>query len=302
MHWRKLGLIFQPPTQLLWARTHAQLPYAEPVAGGLHRIHFSSRDELGRSQIGSVLFDLERPDHPQQPPDATPEIALGELGSFDDRGVTASCVVDHGGVKYQYYTGWSLGVTVPFYLGIGLAVSEDGGATYRKVSPAPVLGRTASDPYLTASPVILIEGGVWRMWFVSCVKWTMEAGKPKHHYHIRYAESKDGLAWKTDGVVCIGFADAGEYAISRPAIVRDGDLYKMWYGHRGHAYRIGYAESRDGIVWERKDSEVGIDVSPDGWDSQMMEYPHVIDHNGRRYMLYNGNTFGHGGFGLARLE
>ena len=99
--WQKLGLIFGPPTELPWAKTHAQLPFAEPIAGGLHRIHFSSRDALGRSQISSVVFDLERPTHPVAPVAEAPEIALGPLGAFDDRGVTASCVVEHGGAGFS---------------------------------------------------------------------------------------------------------------------------------------------------------------------------------------------------------
>jgi hypothetical protein len=268
---------------------------------GTHRVSFSSRDSLGRAQIGQVVLDLANPSRPLSLTE-TPVLGLGPLGAFDDRGVTSSWIVDHRGAKYQYYTGWSLGVTVPFYLGIGLAVSDDGGISYRKVSPAPVLGRTASEPFLVASPAILIESGIWRMWFVSCVKWTLENDKPKHHYHIRYAESKDGIAWKTEGVVCIDFADEGEYAISRPTVLKDGGIYKMWYGHRGHAYRIGYAESKDGIQWERRDEATGIDVSPEGWDAEMIEYPHVVDHLGKRYMLYNGNTFGKAGFGIAVLE
>jgi len=76
----------------------------------------------------------------------------------------------------------------------------------------------------------------------------------------------------------------------------------MWYSYRGSKYRIGYAESKDGISWIRKDSEVGIDVSSSGWDSDMIEYPHVFDHGGQLYMLYNGNGYGKTGIGLAVLE
>ena len=73
----------------------------------------------------------------------------------------------------------------------------------------------------------------------------------------------------------------------------------MWYSFRGAAYRIGYAESADGLAWERKDEQVGISVSDDGWDSMSVEYPCVFDHKGQRFMLYNGNRYGLTGFGLA---
>ena len=78
----------------------------------------------------------------------------------------------------------------------------------------------------------------------------------------------------------------------------------MWFCHRGtdYAYRIGYAESPDGVTWTRHDGRAGIHISESGWDSEMMAYPHVFDHAGDRYMLYSGNGFGREGMGLAVLE
>jgi hypothetical protein len=73
----------------------------------------------------------------------------------------------------------------------------------------------------------------------------------------------------------------------------------MWYSYSTGSFRIGYAESKDGIIWERKDDEAGIDVSDSGWDSEMIEYAFVFKHKGKKYMLYNGNSFGRDGFGLA---
>ena len=67
-------------------------------------------------------------------------------------------------------------------------------------------------------------------------------------------------------------------------------------------YRIGYATSQNGDDWTRRDDEVGIDVSAEGWDSDMICYPCVIDHRGTRFMLYNGNAYGATGFGLAVAE
>jgi hypothetical protein len=303
MRWKKLGVVFETPTQLAWARTHAQLPFAER-RGDLFRVRFSSRDELGRARIGSFDLDLRARRVVGVRP--TPEIDLGPLGSFDDRGVTASWLVEHGGAQYQYYTGWNLGVTVPFYLGIGLAVSTDDGQTFEKVGGAPVLGRSAHDPYLTASPAVLVEGGVWRMWYVSCVRWVIADDKPLHHYNIRYAESKDGITWTPSKATAIDFKSADEYAISRPTVLKDGSTYRMWYAHRASpgaaTYRIGYAESSDGVSWQRHDERAGISISSGGWDSEMICYPHVFDFEGERYMLYNGNGYSRTGVGLALLE
>ena len=65
------------------------------------------------------------------------------------------------------------------------------------------------------------------------------------------------------------------------------------------SYRIGYAESTDGLDWTRKDEATGIDRSPAGWDSEMMAYPYVVIHQNKRYLFYNGNGFGKSGFGYA---
>ena len=283
-----------------WASTHAALPVVEAIAGGGHRVYFSARDDRGRARIGWADTNLAAASAEWRV-SAAPAIDLGPLGSFSDSGVTSSCLVAHGGVKYQFYTGWSLGVSVPFYLNAGLAISDDGGRSFRPVSDAPLLDRSDVDPFLTASPWVLIEGGVWRMWYVSGLAWTISGGRPMHRYHIRYAESRDGLRWDRRGIVCIDFKSDDEYAIARPCVVRDRDMYRMWYAYRGRRYRIGYAESADGVVWTRMDECAGLDVSPGDWDGDMIEYPCVVDAGGRRLMLYNGNDYGRTGIGLAEM-
>jgi hypothetical protein len=300
MRWVKKGLLFEPRENRDWMVTHAAIPLAQPKSRDRYRVYFCSRDGEGRAQIGYVEITLADPRRILRVSE-TPVIRLGPLGAFDESGVTSSWIVSRDHRHYQYYTGWSRGVTVPFYFFIGLAVSEDGGQTFRKVSASPVLGRDTVDPYLTASPCVLIENGTWRMWYVSGTRWAMENGQPKHYYHIKYAESKDGIHWERSGIVCIDFKSEDEHAIARPCVLKEAGGYKMWYSYRGKQYRIGYAESKDGLIWERKDEEVGIDVSASGWDTEMIEYPFVFDHEGERYMLYNGNGYGKTGIGLAVL-
>lgn len=304
MKWIKKGLIIKPG-KFDWMVTHAQNPFPERIGEDLYRIHFAGRDKFNRSRGGYAVIDINEPKKILEMPEK-PYLDLGELGCFDDSGAMPSCIVDHEGKKYLYYLGWNQAVTVPFYFFIGLAISEDGGKTYRRYSKAPVLGRTYHDPYLTAMPWIIIENGIWRMWYVSCTGWEKvpDSPKSKHYYHIRYGESKDGINWKTDGTVCIDFRK-DEYAIARPVVYKEGGIYKMWYCYRGgpNTYRAGYAESKDGIDWERKDDQVGIDVSEAGWDSHMICYPCVFEHKGKKYMLYNGGkNYGENGCGLAVLD
>lgn len=294
--WIKKGVIFAPDKSSDWLHTHAALPVVDRVSDGF-RVYFSSRDERGRAQVG--YFETDR-DFRVTDVSEQPVIGLGPLGAFDDSGVTTSWIVNHENKKYHYYSGWSLGVSVPFYFFVGLAVSEDGGVTYQRASPAPILERNSIDPYLTASPCVLVENGTWRMWYVSGTGWKIENEQPQHRYHIKYAESRDGITWQRDGLVCIDYQSADEYAISRPCVIRDGSLYRMWFASRGDSYRICYAESADGLSWTRRES--GIDVSASGWDSEMVAYPYVFEHEGRYYMLYNGNGYGKTGIGLAVLS
>jgi hypothetical protein len=283
-----------------WAVSHATVPIAERIGDGRFRLLFSSRDGRGRSHVGSAELDIERGAVSRY--DRNPLLGPGELGAFDDSGAMASCLVRHDESQYLYYIGWSLGVTVPFYTFVGCALSEDQGQTFTRISRAPILPRSAEDPYITTAPWVLMDGSTWRMWYASGTGWEETERGPLHRYHIRYAESENGLEWRREGVVCIDYADETEYAITRPCIVRDGDTYRMWYCRRGESYRIGYAESGDGVSWTRKDAEAGIDVSADGWDSEMIEYPFVFDDGGRRYLLYNGNRYGSTGIGWAVLE
>jgi hypothetical protein len=300
MNWRKLGLVFCPSGETAWMQSHAAVPIAESLGGNLFKIYFSSRDKFNRSYTGYIVIDI---DNPNQVLDLStePVITPGELGEFDDSGAMATWLTSHQGKKFLYYIGWNLGVTVPFRNAIGLYVNSHQ-QEFKRYSSGPIVDRSMTEPHFCASCCVLTGDDLWRMWYLSCTGWRVKQGKPEHRYHIKYAESSNGINWKRDGVVAIDFTNDQEYAISRPSVIRDNDRWKMWYSFRGQSYRIGYAESNDGCQWRRLDGQVGIDVSATGWDSEMIEYPFVFNHDGQQYMLYNGNGYGKSGFGLAVLE
>jgi predicted GH43/DUF377 family glycosyl hydrolase len=78
--------------------------------------------------------------------------------------------------------------------------------------------------------------------------------------------------------------------------------YATNFKNKERGYKIGYASSSDGITWVRDDKKTGITLSENGWDSEMLHYPHIFELNNELYMIYNGNEFGKYGFGLAKLE
>jgi hypothetical protein len=300
MKWRKLGRVFVPAGTTDWMRTHAAVPTAEHLEGDVFRVYFSSRDEANRAHTGYVVIDISRPRDVLEV-SSSPVLSPGALGGFDDSGAMGSWLASHQGRTLLYYIGWNLGVTVPFRNAIGVAVRQADGRFVRH-APGPILDRSMREPQFCSAPCVLPGDDRWRMWYLSCTEWSLVDGRPRHRYHIKYAESDDGIAWVRNGDVAIDYRDPGEYAISRSTVLRDPDVWRMWYSFRGERYRIGYAESDDGRQWTRLDDRAGIDASPDGWDCDMIEYPFVFDHKGARYMLYNGNGYGRTGFGIAVLE
>jgi len=301
MRWRKLGRIFVPQRDLWWARSYATMPTVE-VRGEVLRIYFAALDDQSMGRIGFIEVDAGDPlrvlyETPE------PVLDLGRPGLFDDCGVNPSCVIRRGAERFLYYVGWQRCERVPYMLFAGLAVAQ-GEGPFVRIQETPVLDRTPSEPFLRSATTVLDDGGALRCWYVSGVGWTTVDERRLPTYVIRTARSADGVHWTSRAEPCIAAADPDEYGFGRPWVVRDGDLYRMWYSIRSRnaPYRIGYAESADGELWARKDAEVGIARSEEGWDSEMICYPCVVDAMGERYLFFNGNRNGSTGFGVAVCE
>ena len=300
LSWRKLGLVFAPDTSQPWMRSHAAVPVPLQIAGSRYRVFFSSRDANNRSHVGYFDVDLAEPSRVIATSQA-PVLAPGPVGCYDGDGIYAESAIRVDDEIRLYTIGVTTGHTRPlFYAAIGVATSTDGGTTFTK-GAAPIVDISPFDPCLVTAPFVLREGETWRMWYASGIRWAHEPQGLQSYYHIKYAESRDGIEWRRDGRVCIEFADANERCIARLWVVKDGAVYRGWFsvndGVRG--YRIGYAESPDGLRWTRRDDLAGIAPSDTGWDSQAQAYPAVVRHGERWFMFYNGNAFGRDGIGVA---
>lgn len=263
------------------------------------RIFATGRDSQNQSRIGVVEGILQPNGLTVKIISEKPVFDLGELGCFDESGVSYPWLVKVDNTWYMYYVGWTAGGRTRFQNFTGLAISTDDGSTFQRASKVPLLDRTDQEPYGSGSCAVWIEDDGWHMIYTAFDPWRATTSGPKASYCLKEALSDDGVNWRRTGRVVIDFASSAETIIGKPMILRDPQNYKLWYSHRGDAYRIGYAESVDGAKFVRMDDENGIDVSANGWDSQMVEYAFVLDHHGARYMFYNGNDFGRTGLGIA---
>lgn len=297
--WKKIGKIFCANNEFDWMKTHASNPVSRHISGDIYRIYFSVRDEQNRSSISYVDIDINNPTKIITKADK-PVLTFGNIGLFDDMGVSMGCITKIKGETYLYYLGWNITKTAPWHNAIGAAKEQSDG-TFKKISLAPILDRCDCDPYSLSYPWIFQEDDKYHMWYGSNLSWGTEQKSMKHL--IKYAYSNDGINWIRNGDIAINFHNDNEYAMSKPCVIKDNNIWKMWYSFRGESYRIGYAESEDAKNWIRKDDQSGITISDEtSWDHKTVEYPCVFQHENRYYMLYNGNDYGSSGFGIAVAE
>ena len=303
--WQKKGMIYNVKGEFEWNKSHAQVPVIDVLPGKL-RIYYATRNTTGKSNTSFVEVDKNDPSILLFE-NKVPLFDLGNLGAFDDSGIMPSSIITVKDKKYLYYIGWTTRQTVPYQNSVGLAISIDDGITFKKFSEGPILTINCIEPYFSGTSFVLFEKELFKMWYLSCIKWEIHDGKPEPLYNIKYAESSDGINWKQTGKVAIELNE-DEGGLVSASVLKQNNIYKMWYGRRKknnyrssieNTYRIGYAESTDCINWVRKDNLACIDLSKNGWDSEMISYPYVIENNHELLMFYNGNGFGRTGFGYA---
>lgn len=314
-HWKKLGKVFTPQEVVgrAWLKEFAQAP-ATLLFDDFVRVYFSCRppaDGSGQYVSYSAYVDLDRADMFKVRDVAErPILNLGKLGEFDEFGTYPVSVIRVGNEVRAYYAGWTRCESVPFNVAIGYAVSRDGGKTFDKPGNGPVLTYSPDEPFVQSGPKIRRFNDVWYLFYIAGRKWKHVDGRAEPVYKIRAATSPDGIHWNKLNKDLIESRIEEDEAQASPDVFYANGKYHMFFCYRysshyrgkQNGYRIGYASSANLIDWVRDDSKAGIDVSEQGWDSEMVSYPHVFEVGGIIYLAYLGDQVGRRGFGLAMLE
>lgn len=306
MKWNKRGLIFTPDIEHGFCKTRVMCPTPFLIKKNIIRIYCGFCDNNGISRPGFVDVNAENPSNILNI-SSKPLLEIGQDGMFDDNGLCPTSIFEHSNKVYMYYFAFQRGAKVPFYMFSGLAISDDRGNNFSRVQKVPVLDRSDKEPLMRSGPFVIYdkESKIFKVWYPSGNSFIDVNGKKIHKYVIKYAESKDGINWPNEGRVVLGHENSDEYGFGRPYIVKNCIKgYKLFYSIRtiSKGYRLGYAESENGINWVRKDNEIGINVSREGWDRNMQCYCSFFKFKNKTYLFYNGNDLGKTGFGYAELE
>ncbi|MBE6099378.1 MAG: glycoside hydrolase family 32 protein [Anaerovibrio sp.] len=310
MKWQKCGKIFDHNTfDLDWFKKNAMMPLPYVLNDKILRIFVTLCDEENIGRIGYVDVDINCPSRiigfSQNP-----VIDVGEPGTYDDNGVVTGSLFENEDGLYLFYSGYQLCRRIPYMIFSGAAISVDGGNSFKKIhSDAPMLDRVESERNFRCVPNIMQQGTTFKMWYLAdcCVQqsaWLKnDAGKMQPIYSEKYLESNSLLNWKGPGQSVLEFSSDDEHGLSIGSIWLDDKTYKCIYSIRSlsNGYRLGYAESVDGIHFTRKDAELNLDVTPGDFDSEMMCYAKLINMPEHTYLFYSGNHYGMAGIGYAEL-
>ncbi|RYE55857.1 MAG: glycosylase [Sphingobacteriales bacterium] len=312
--WKKLGIVFDPREikDKSWLNEFAQAP-SVLVYDNFIRVYFSCRplpDENKQYVSYSAYVDLNRTNIFEIINVAKePILKLGERGTFDEFGTYPVSVIKYNNSLVAYYGGWTRCESVPFNVGIGIAISNNDGESFTKLGSGPVLPYSIDEPFVLSGPKIRRFNNCWYLFYIAGRKWLENDGKPEPVYKIRMATSKDGINWTKHNKDLVESRLEGDEAQASPDVFFFNNRYHMFFCYRyslnfrgkEKGYRIGYAVSDDLENWVRDDSKAGVDVSDQGWDSEMVSYPHVFELDNKIYMFYLGNQVGRFGFGVAEL-
>jgi len=247
--------------------------------------------------VGLFLWAAARAGETSQPPTETAAgwvkypnnpVLGGDLGTCFDISVLKE------GDAYRMWFSWRPKKS------IALVDSKDGVAWTK---PLIVIGPNARSDWENDlnRPVVIKNGDLYQMWYT---------GQARGKSWIGYATSKDGKTWLrgSDKPVLSAQQPWEKAAVMCPHVIYDegARLFRMWYsgGEQNEPNAIGYATSKDGMQWNKEESNPIF--RPDrssAWEQDRVTACQVIRRGDWHIMFYIGfRDESHAQIGVARSK
>ena len=302
---KRVKWVFNPQDYLDIGFTHAQVP-TPYVMDDRIRVFIS-----GRVDKISHVFSLDI-----SPPPDFEIISINKdpvflpnknIGTFDDEGVMPSCFIRGPGDDiYFFYSGWNSRNTIPYHNSTGIAKYEEQSNTISRLYDGPVLERNYLHPYLAVTPCVWTEGGKYKTLYVSGLSWKYGTDRYEPIYVIKEAISNNLLDWERSINQAVPSFFENE-CFANPTVHGAGDNQLIMFCSRNafdfrndpnNSYKLGVARRRGEDIVREPINWIG---APSLVEVQMQCYPSFIEWDGKLYVIYNGNSFGLTGFGIAEV-
>lgn len=302
MIFKKRGLIVSPKDERVpsWGTKRLMLP-VPIVKDEVVRILLGFCDENNIGRIGYVDVDAN---------DLGRIVAISEnpilepsKESFDCHGVVPTSVFN----EYLFYGGFNRTSEFEYTMFEGLAIDTHRGYSSFVKIHTPFLAPTIDEELFRVGSFLYYENSKYYFFYIGGTDWVdvdkmSNKKKPIYNCKIIISDSLEGCMNGPSKQV-IALDPKVEHGISRPWIIKRGEVYYMFYSvrHLDGGYRFEFAYSNDLLNWHRVGKFEGMDLSNKGWDSQMMCYPAFVSLKGRDYIIYCGNNNGEGGVGYSEI-
>ena len=199
---KKKGLIYGPRGESSWAKHSALQPTPYLLDNATIRIFTGFRDSDGVSRVGFVDVSADNPSNVISV-SKTPSLDIGHDGAFDENGVAPCAILVFEHRLYLYYAGYQLGQKVRFCAYSGLAVSDDHGVTFKRLSNVPVTDRTNDAMYFRVIHSIMNDDGIFKVWYGAGSTYDVGADKTLPRYNVQMMESKSLFEFPKHGHVVV---------------------------------------------------------------------------------------------------
>ena len=293
--------IIKPNKKIWWAQTHVGASFGiinKYHQNFIYNIYASCRDKSGRSRIGLIDYNVKKKLAKFRP---NPIIKLGDLGTFDEMGMTYPWITVHNRKRFLFYTGWKLNKSTGFENNLGLLVFNKKKKFWERYSKASILPQNNFEPLGSGSASIY--KGIKGFWMVyTCfLRWI---DKKKHIYVPRIAFSKDLINWHRNYKNLIKPSQK-YHSICRLNIDKNGYLYVCARGERYAIFKSKKSFILDNLFEQSLSMsdfrKLNFESYTGGFE-KMQEYPHVIEKYNKKFLMFNGNDFGKSGLAITELN
>ena len=163
-------------------------------------------------------------------------------------------------------------------------------------TPVLLTGPQSWDSVRVAHPSIFFEDNTIKLWF---------AGHNDQYWSSGYADSLNATDFSKYANNPVLFWDTNNQSepknFNTPSVFKDGSTYKLWYTSTPDDttnFRVGYAESSNGFVWN-KITYNALSLSSPTWGAGSQAHPFVLKVGSEYKMWFSSTDGGNWQIGLA---